>query len=454
MSDGTPASNPWLREPAQLAPPLEGDLRTDVAVLGAGYTGLSTALALREAGIDVAVLERDHAGAGASGCNSGALSTSVGSPATALLRSLGEAGARKFYRFSDEAVAYTEGLMETLGIGADYVANGNMVASVHPRHDRKLEAEARARRTLGARVAFLSGADLRERAIPAAFRCALLQEPGGVLDPGKYVRGLRDAASRASIRVFEQTRVERIEDGVPVRAVTPKGVVTADALVVATNAFTPSLGRLRRKLVPLRVCCVETEPLSSEERSAIGWTRQEGIGTTHAIPESYRWTPRGGIAAATRVVGYAWNSALSTSGDAARFAALEEALRTRFPMLASTRIDARWGGWVAFTTDTLPLLGTSGPHGNVFHALGYSGHGVAQATFLGALLAARVRGVQDDLTAPFERKAWSWPVEPLRWIGATVILAALQRLDARTDRKIAALTKACGSEGGAGPPPR
>lgn len=445
MSEGIPASNPWLAEPVQPARPLEGDIQADVAVLGAGYTGLSTALALREAGIDVVVLERDHAGAGASGCNSGHLSTTVGSPAKALVRSLGEAGARAFYRFCDEAVAYTERRMQTLGIEADYAASGNLVASVHPDHDRKLEAEAQARRVLGARVVFLSGADLRERAIPAAFRCAMLQEPGGVLDPGKYARGLRDAALRASVRIFEQTPVERIEDGVPVRAVTPKGVVKADALVIATNAFTPSLGRLRRALVPLRVCCVETEPLSPDERRAIGWKGQEGIATTHAIPESYRWTPRGGIAAGTRMVRYARNSALSTSGDAARFAVLEGALRTRFPMLASTRIAARWGGWVAFTTDTLPLLGTSGPHRNVFHALGYSGHGIAQATLLGASLAARVRGEQDDLTAPFERKAWNWPVEPLRWIGATAILAALQRLDARTDRKIAALGNARGS---------
>lgn len=447
MPEDFPASNPWLAEPAHPAPPLEGDLRADVAVLGAGYTGLSTALALREAGIDVVVLEQDHAGAGASGRNSGHLSTTIGSPAKALVRSLGEERARTFFRFSDEAVAYTERRMRTLGIDADYVANGNMAASVHPDHDAKLEAEVRARQALGARVAFLSSAELRERAIPAAFRCALLHEPGGVLDPGKYLRGFYDAALRASVRVFERTRVERIEDGVPVRAVTPKGVVSADALVIATNAFTPSLGHLGRTLIPLRVCCMETVPLSPDERSAIGWKGQEGISTTHTIPETYRWTPRGGIAAGTRVVRYAWNSALSTSRDAAQFAVLARALRTRFPMLASTRIAARWGGWVAFTTDTLPLLGTGGAHGTVFHALGYSGHGIAQATFLGAMLAARVRGVRDELTAPFERNIWRWPVEPLRWLGATAILAALQRLDARTDRRIAALGKEHGCDG-------
>ncbi|MCP5060744.1 MAG: FAD-dependent oxidoreductase [bacterium] len=431
------ASNPWLSEPAETAPSLEGDLHADVAIIGAGYTGLSTALALREAGVDVVVLEQDYAGAGASGRNSGHLSTTVGNPAKVLVRSLGEAGARSLFRFSDEAVAYTERQMRTLGIDADYVANGNMKASVHPGHDRDLEAEAAARHALGARVAFLSSAELRERGIPAAFRCGLLHEPGGVLDPGKYLRGLYDAALGASVRVFERTCVSRIEDGAPVRIETERGSVTADALVLATNAFTSSLGRLGRKLVPLRVCCVETEPLSPDERSAIGWKEQEGISTTHMIPESYRWTPRGGIAVGTRVVRYAWNSTLSTSNDAAQFAVLERALRARFPMLASTRIAARWGGWVAFTTDTLPLLGTSGPHGNVFHAIGYSGHGIAQGTFLGAMLAARVRGARDDLTAPFERKVWSWPVEPFRWIGATAILAAVGRLDARTDRKVA-----------------
>jgi glycine/D-amino acid oxidase-like deaminating enzyme len=419
---------------------LDGDLRADVVVVGAGYTGLSTALALREAGADVVVLEADRAGAGASGRNSGHLSTSVGSPAKVLVRSLGEESARTFFRFSDEAVAYTERLMRSLDIDADYVANGNIAASVHPNHDARLEAEVRARRALGARVAFLSDADMRSRAVPPAFRCGVLHEPGGVLHPGKYVRGLYDAAFRASVRVFEQTPVERIDDREPtVRAVTPSGVVSADTLVIATNAFTASLGRLTRALIPLRVCCVETEPLSTDERAALGWSGREGLSTTHSIAESYRWTPRGSIAIGTRIVRYARNSALSTSSDEAAFSVLEQALRVRLPMLAGTRIAARWGGWIGFTTDTLPLLGTGGPHGNVFHALGYSGHGIAQATFLGELLAARVLGKRNELTAPFERKARNWPVEPLRWIGASALLGALERLDARTDRKIATL---------------
>lgn len=434
--------NPWLATPEGFTPPLEGDLRADVVVVGAGYTGLSTALALREAGADVVVLERDYAGAGASGSNSGHLSTTVGSPAKGLVRSLGEEGARALFRFSDEAVAYTERRMQALGIDADYAATGNVRASIHPDHDERLEDEARDRRDLGARVGFLSAAEMRERNIPEVFRCGLLHEPGGVLDPGKYVRGLYDAALRASVRIFERTSVERIEDGVPLRVRTSNGVVTADALVLATNAFTPSLGRIGRAVIPLRVCCVETEPLAAEERSAIGWTGEEGISTTHAIPETYRWTPRGGIAAGTRIVDYAWNSALSKRGDEDRFAVVERSLRARFPMLRSTGIAARWGGWVAFTTDTLPVLGTSGPHQNVWHALGYAGHGIAQATFLGALLAARVLGEPHaaELLAPFERTRWRWPIEPFRWIGGTAALAVLRRLDERTDRKIAALS--------------
>jgi gamma-glutamylputrescine oxidase len=432
-------ANPWLPEPPATTAPLDRDLRADAVVIGAGYTGLSAALSLREAGCDVVVLERGHVGAGASGRNSGHLSTAVGAPAKAIVRLLGEAGARLFYRFSDEAVDYTEARLREFGIDAGYVRSGNIVASVHPGHDARLETEAAARRSLGARASFVATSQMRERGIPSAFRCGLLQEPGGTLDPGKYVRGLADAARRAGVRIFEGTGVTRIAHGKQVRAETCGGTVTAGQMVIATNAYTPGLGLLPRAAIPLRVCCIETEPLSDGERGAIGWRGGEGLSTTHAIPETYRWTPRGGIAAGTRTVRYACGSALSTAGDARQFAVLERALRTRLPMLASTRIHARWGGWIAFTTDNLPLLGTMGPHGNVFHALGYSGHGVAQATLLGAMLAARMRGGRHELAAPFERKAWNWPVEPLRWIGAGAVLSALMYLDRRMDRKIAAL---------------
>lgn len=280
---------------------------------------------------------------------------------------------------------------------------------------------------------------MRERGIPDAFRCGLMHEPGGVLDPGKYVNGLRDALLASSVQIFEHSPVERIEDGETVSVFTPGGSVTADALVLATNAFTPMFDRIGRTLLPLRVCCVETAPLSAEQRSQIGWTGHEGISTRHLIPETYRWTSRGGIAAGTKVVHNARNNELSTRGDESSFAALERSLSARFPMLESVEIAARWGGWVASTMDSLPMLGTSGPHENVFHSLGYSGHGIAQATLLGEILAARVCGDSHELAAPFERERRQWPVEPLRWIVGSAVLGVAKRLDDRTDRKIAAL---------------
>lgn len=432
-------NNPWLAPTGETRPGLEGDAQADVVIVGAGYTGLSAALALRERGFDVVVLEREYAGAGASGSNSGHLSTTVSTPASALVRSLGVEGARTVFRFSDQAVEFAEMRMQTLGIDADYVPNGNLSVSLHPGQDRKVEEEARRRSELGARVAFVSGEEMRQRDIPVAFRCGLMHEPGGILDPGKYVRGLRDAALAASVRIFEGSAVEQIEDGANVRVVTPLGSVTAPAVVLATNAFTPSLDRFGRSLLALRVCCIETEPLSDEQRSAVGWGGQEGISTRHMIPETYRWTPRGGIAAGTRTVHFERGNAMSTRGDESSFAILERSIRTRFPMLGPIGVTARWGGWVASTTDSLPLLGTSGQHKNVFHALGYSGHGIAQATLLGEMLAARVCGETHELAAPFERKVRKWPAEPVRWLGGKVVLAAAKQLDARTDRKIAGL---------------
>ena len=433
--------SPWVDPPTDLQPALDADLRTDVAVIGGGYTGLSTALSLKRAGIDVVVVERDFAGAGASGRNAGHLTPTIGKDLPTLLRMFGRARAEALVRFADDAVTYTASTIDELAIDCDYIGSGNVLAGVHPKHEPRLRKAARTAADLGGHVRFLSSEQMRERGLPPAFLCGVLEERGGTLHPGRYVTGLRRRAIDAGVRLFEGSAVESLEDGAPVRVRCRGGTVTADRAVLATNAYTPALGWKRRTVAPIRVALFETEPLSTSQLGAVGWHGREGIYTAHEILESYRLTLRGTIVGGSKVVRYAWGSRLPEGYDPDAFAIIERGFRERFPQLAAASIATFWGGWIALTLDFLPMIGAAGAGGNVLYGFGYCGHGVAQATLMGAMLAERAQGRTHPAEAALARKERAWPPEPLRWLAAKILNGALSMLDARTDRQIRAATR-------------
>jgi glycine/D-amino acid oxidase-like deaminating enzyme len=428
--------SPWIAPPEDPQPPLAGSRRADVAVIGAGYTGLSAALSLRAEGAAVTVLEQDFAGAGASGRNAGHLTPTIGKDLPTLLRWFGRERARALVRFADHAVEHTEDLIARLRIRCGYLPAGNVLAAVHPKQEARLRAAAELARSLGGHVRFLAAGEMRERALPGAFLCGVLEERGGTLDPGRYVRGLRRAALDAGVVLCEGSRVLACEDGRPLRVRSAGGELRADHVVIATNAYPVDFfagpGWRRRALVPLRVSLFETAPIDAERLAALGWSGREGIYTAHEILESYRLTARGTIVGGSKVVRYAWGGALPPGRDERAFRAIEAALRRRFPTLAGVPVACFWGGWIGLTPDFLPLLGSAGAGANVHFGLAYAGHGVAQATLVGAMLADRVRGKPHALEPALARRTFAWPPEPLRFALAKLLNATLSLLDART----------------------
>ena len=177
--------SPWVSEPEDLQPPLDAPIDVDVVVIGGGYTGLSTALALREQGAAVALLERDFAGSGASGRNAGHLTPTIGKDTPTLLRLFGRERASALLRFADAAVEFTEETIRKRGIDCDYRATGNILAGVHGKHERRLRRASEAAAGLGGCVRFLDAGAMRERGVPPAFRCGILEEQGGHLHPGR-----------------------------------------------------------------------------------------------------------------------------------------------------------------------------------------------------------------------------------------------------------------------------
>lgn len=429
----------WLDPAPTSGPSLEQDIAVDVAIVGAGYTGLCAALALRRLGADVAVIERDYAGFGASGRNAGHLTPTIGKDVPTLLKLYGRERGRGLVALAEHAVEHTEARIADDAIDCDYVAAGNVLAGVNSRQAATLERAAAAASEAGAPVRMLPPGELRERRLPAAFTCGYIEERGGVLNPGKYIRALREQAVAAGAQLYENTPVQKIGGGTPVTIETPRGNVRAATCVLATNAFTPKLGLLRLTAVPIRVSMFATEPLAAEQRERIGWPNGEGVYTAHESLESYRLSADGRLVGGSRYVTYAYGSGIGDDDQTRSFKRLEAMFRRRFPELTDVAIDRFWSGPIAFALDFLPAIGRTGRDDNIIHSIAYAGHGVAMASFAGALAGRMAAGHEPggEWQPLLKRRRPPLPPEPLRWLAVKGIIGGLELIDRRTDRRAA-----------------
>ncbi len=425
----------WLDPAPVPGPPLEGDLELDFLVIGGGYTGLSAALALAEAGAEVAVVERDYAGFGASGRNAGHLTPTIGKDLPTLLRLYGRERGGALVRLAEEAIEHVESTIADRAIACDYERVGNLLGGIHPAQAQALERAAQAGRELGASLVTLSSAELTERGLPAAFCCGYMEQRGGILDPGKYVRGLRESALASGVQVYEGTRVSAIEPGPRVRVETARGRVSAGSAIVATNAYTPELGVLGAIVAPIAVSLFATEPLTPGQLEAVEWPGREGVYTAHEILESYRLTADNRIVGGSRHIRYAPRGRIPVDEDAGVFASLEAMFRARFPELRETAIDRCWSGPVALTLDFLPAIGRKRGHPNLLYSVGYAGHGVAMASYAGTRLAGMALGTDPGPRELTERRRIPLPPEPLRTLGVKGLIKAFEAVDRRTDRR-------------------
>jgi glycine/D-amino acid oxidase-like deaminating enzyme len=430
-----PGSSFWLEPAAEPAASLEGAAEAEVAVVGAGYAGLSTAIELRRRGISVAVLEREYAGFGASGRNAGHLTPTIGKDLPSLLKGFGRERGGALVRLADGAVEHVESLIDELGINCSYCPVGNVVAGIHAGQQRRLGRAAAAGIALGADLQPLQPHELRARGLPAAFTCGYLERRGGVLDPGLYVRGLLTAAREEGAAVHERSPVLGVEPrpdgGMLLR--TPRGELRADRVVIATNAYTRELRTPAGGPVAVRVTLLATEPLPSGIRERIGWGGEEGIYTAHEILESHRLTADGRIVSGSRYLRYGNGGLPLPDVDRKVFALTEAMLRRRFPEVVDLAIDRFWSGSIGFNLNFLPWVARSADR-RVSWAVGFAGHGVALASLAGVWLSRLACDEDAGVPELTGARRLPMPPEPLRGMIAGGLLRGLELLDRRTDR--------------------
>ena len=436
----------WLREALALpeflgepAPPLAEDTTADVVILGGGYTGLWTALHLKELdpGADVVIVEQDICGGGPSGRNGGFVS-SFWEDLPYLAREFGDEMALRICRVGDESVAAIGVFCEEHGIDAWFRNDGSLGLATSQTQvgawgDLVIAAD---RLGVGDDLEVLDGAAARARLHSPVVAGGVFIRHGATIHPARLVRSMRRVAMERGVRIYEGSPVTRFGAGSPSVAETPGGAVRAGAAVMALNAWSAHLKRFRRAITVRGSYIVMTAP-APDELEALGWTDGSGVSDYRAALHYLRTTPDGRIAFG--IGGMQPNLARSIGP---RFAYDEHAIRVAIAdlhrMLPSFRdvpIDAGWGGPIDVSGAHLPFFGTF-ENGAVHYGLGYTGNGVGPAHFGGRILALRALGRYEDvLGLPFvDADPLRFPPEPIRSPGALIANTAIRRKDEFEDR--------------------
>jgi gamma-glutamylputrescine oxidase len=370
--------------PAPALPPLHGETRADVCIIGGGYTGLSAALHLAQRGYDVVLLEAERLGWGASGRNGGQAGVGQRRPQQELEQKLGDGHARLLWDLGLEAVQLVRDLVQRHGIDCD-LKPGILHAGWKPRDDAALRAEVE---HLEKKYAYsgcrhVGREEVRELSGSDAFAGGLLDENSLHLHPLNYALGLADAARAAGARLHEYSRVCDYSGSGPVRVRTTQGMVLAKTLVLACNGYIGRLEpRVAGRIMPINNFMLATEPLDEDTARSIN-PRDIGIQDSRFVINYWR------LSADRRLLfGGGENYSSRFPADIRSF--VRRHMLEIYPQLSGHRIDYGWGGTLAITLTRMPCFGKLEPE--VYHALGYSGHGIPTATLAGKLLAEAVAG--------------------------------------------------------------
>jgi gamma-glutamylputrescine oxidase len=376
----------WYAASAASATPrprLEDSIRADIAIIGGGYTGLSAALALAEAGRSVALVEAERMGWGASGRNGGHIASGYNPAIAELKAALGEETTRSLWQLAEEAKALIAERVEKHRIGCD-LKWGYLMPATKQRQLRVLSAELASMQALGyGKAKLVAKAEMHAYVQSDAYAGALYDAGGGHFHPLNYALGLARAAEEAGAQIYEHSRAMRLIEGPRPTIVTERGRIEADRIVIAANAYVGDLvPALRHRIIPVGTYMLATSPMG-EGRARALLPSDIAVADVNFVLSYYR------LSADHRLL---FGGGLSYSGfdrpDLRR--ALRATMLKYLPQLSDLKIDYCWGGHIALTMTRLPEVGRLSER--IYFAQGYSGHGVALSNLAGQLIAEAIIG--------------------------------------------------------------
>lgn len=413
-------------------PALDGPTTVDVAILGAGFTGLWTAYHLlkREPSLSVLVVEKEIAGFGASGRNGGWCCADFPAGIPHLIEHYGRDAARAVMLAMIDSVANVGDVCEEEGIDAHYCKGGELDIARAEYHLPLLEETWREYDALGLgdQVALLDKEQTAERVRVHGAIASSWTRPAARVQPARLARGLAHAVERHGGRIVEQTTVLEYAGGERPRLITDRGEVRARrAIVLAGEAYLSRLPKLRRHVIPMTSHMVVTEPLSPEIWDQIGWRHNDVMVGNGSDGGYLNHTADGRIAFGAYRARYPFASQISDDLDRMEdvFTHARQAARNWFPLLRDVTFTHAWGGVFGTPRDHMPTMGFN-PRTKVALAFGYTGEGVATSNLSGRVLADLLTGADSDLTRlPMtSHQPRVWEPEPLRSIGVNLMRRA------------------------------
>jgi gamma-glutamylputrescine oxidase len=390
---------------APVRPALSGNITADVCIVGAGYTGLSAALALAESGYRVVVLEAETIGFGASGRNGGQICTGFSSGQAKIEAQVGKDDARKCFALAQEAKRLLTERIARHRIACD-LRWGYLHAVPKASRCDELKAWKAEWDALGYDdTAILTRSELESRLGTRAYHGALREGGAGHFHPLNYALGLAGAAEAAGAVLHEHSRAIEVDTGPRPFVRTAQGRVDASFVIVACNAYLGHLvPKLYAKMMPVTSYIITTEPLG-EERARALIPNGEAVADTNFIVDYFRLTPD------TRML-FGGRASYTTLEPNDLGAYMKPRMTRIFPQLASARIEHAWGGYIAITNNRIPDCGRLGP--TAYYAHGYSGQGVALAGLYGLLIAEAIRGTAERFDLLARMRHLPFPGGPVR----------------------------------------
>jgi glycine/D-amino acid oxidase-like deaminating enzyme len=415
-------------------PALEGSHRSEIAIIGAGFTGLWTAVFLKEMepDLEITILEQGMAGYGGSGRNAGMIDVTIDHSHALAIAHFGFEEAKKMARLGAENIEEMIVFLNSTGIDCDLERNGRLSVALSASHIEESHESIQVAEQLGIPGwRWLDRDEIQQEVHCPLYLGGVFSPGAGILNPFKLVQGLKSFLKSRGVKIHERTRVEKLSTA---KIFCEGGIVEAKKIIVATDAFTHHLipGLLSR-FIPLYDYILVSEPLTEEQQEAIGWKKRQGITDGRTFFNYYRLTTDNRILFGTSEAKYYSSNRVGPEFDHStiHYEALHDSFLRHFPQLASLQFPFAWGGPIASTTRLTPFFGST-DNGSVLYALGYTGHGLGSTRIAAKVLAHRALERPTGLfdLKMVHEKPFPYPPEPFRSLAVRMVTRSLRRVDA------------------------